>query len=116
MTQEPARLSRKCRKAIDDARSDLLLSDASVWEMALKSAAGKLVFAPPLRRWLADQRAVWRFESLPVQEEHILRTLEIERLHADPFDRLLVAQAMTENIPVLTPDPEIAKYPIQVIW
>jgi PIN domain nuclease of toxin-antitoxin system len=116
LTGEPKRLSAACRKAIDRAENDLVLSDASVWEMALKIAAGKLTFAPPLRRWLADQRAAWRFESLPVREEHMLRTLEIERHHADPFDRLLIAQALTENIPVLTPDPVIARYPVEVIW
>lgn len=116
LTQEPARLSSACRNAIDDQHNDLVVSDASVWEMALKSLAGKLTFSPPLRRWLSDQRALWNFASLPVKEEHILRTLEIERHHADPFDRLIISQAMTENIPVLTPDAEMAKYQVQVIW
>lgn len=116
LTQEPKRLSALCRKAIDRAENDLVVSDASLWEMALKSAAGKLSFSPPLRRWIADQRSIWKFESLAIREEHILRTLEIERHHVDPFDRLLVAQALAENIPLVTPDPAIAKYPVQVIW
>jgi len=116
LTQEPKRLSRTCRKAIDDADNVLVLSDASVWELSLKIAAGKLSFSPPLRRWLVDQRAVWQLQSLPVREEHILRTLEIERHHADPFDRLLVAQALVENVAIVTPDVAISKYPVEVIW
>lgn len=84
--------------------------------MSLKSFAGKLAFSTPLRRWLALQRAEWRFDYLPIREEHILRTLEIERHHADPFDRLLVTQALTEDLPLVTPDTWIAKYPVQIIW
>jgi PIN domain nuclease of toxin-antitoxin system len=116
LTEEPKRLSSACRKAIDKPDNDLMVSDASLWEMALKSNAGKLSFSVPLRRWIADQRSIWKFESLPIREEHILRTLEIERHHVDPFDRILVAQALAENIPVVTPDQEISKYPVQVIW
>ena len=116
LTQEPKRLSPPSRRVIDDADNALLLSDASLWEMALKTTIGKLTFTPPLRRWLADQRAIWRFEALPIREDHILRTVEIERHHVDPFDRLIVAQALAENLPVVTPDREIAKYPVHVIW
>ena len=116
LTQEPQRLSAASRAAIDRPGNDLLVSHASMWEMSLKSFAGKLVFSTPLRRWLALQRAEWRFEYLPIREEHILRTLEIERHHADPFDRMLVAQALAENLPLVTPDASIAKYPVQIIW
>ena len=116
LTQEPARLSAASHQALDDSENELLVSHASVWELALKTLAGKITFSPPLRRWLAAQQAIWHFGYLPVSEEHILRTLEIERHHSDPFDRLLVAQALERNLPLVTPDPMISRYPVQVIW
>jgi PIN domain nuclease of toxin-antitoxin system len=116
LTQEPKRLSRACRRVIDDAANDLVVSDASFWEMAVKAAAGKLKFSQPLRRWLVEQQQIWMFAVLPIRTEHILRTLEIERHHPDPFDRLLVAQALAESVPIITPDEHIAKYPVEVIW
>ena len=116
LTQEPARLSAASRQALDNSENELWVSLASVWELALKTLAGKITFSPPLRRWLAEQQGIWQFGYLSVSEEHILRTLEIERHHLDPFDRLLVAQALERNLPLVTPDPMIARYPVQVIW
>jgi len=116
LTQELDRLLGECRGGIGDLANDLLVSHASIWELALKTLAGQLSFSAPLRMWLAEQRGTWRFDYLPITGEHILRTLEIERHHQDPFDRLLVAQAMEANLPVVTPDPAIARYPVQVIW
>ncbi|MBN1835844.1 MAG: hypothetical protein JW820_08330 [Spirochaetales bacterium] len=65
-----------------------MVSHSSLWELALKTVAGKAVFSPPLRRWLAEQQGIWHFSYLSVTEEHILRTLEVQRHHQDPFDRL----------------------------
>ena len=70
----------------------------------------------PLRKWIDVQKSVWTFEYLPINLEHLLRTGEIEKHHEDQFDRLLVVQAMTENIGILTPDEFIAKYPVHSIW
>jgi PIN domain nuclease of toxin-antitoxin system len=116
LTQEPDRLSACSRAAIDEADNELVVSHATIWELALKTLAGKLSFSPPLRRWLAEQKGIWRFGYLAITEEQILRTLEIERHHLDPFDRLLVAQALDRNLPIITPDPFISRYPIQVLW
>ena len=116
LTQEPTKLSAGCRSAIDTPDVDLLVSHASVWEMALKSQAGKLEFPTPLRRWLADQRKEWQFDYVPITVEHILRTCEIERHHVDPFDRLLIAQALVNDLVILTPDDMIARYPVQTVW
>ena len=69
-----------------------------------------------LRRWLADQQNAWGFRYMSLDLEHLLRIEEIERIHSDPFDRLLVSQAIVENVGILTPDPWIAKYPVEVIW
>ena len=116
LTQEPDRLSQRCKTVIEDPGTVLLVSYVSVLEMVLKVGAGKLAFPAPLRRWLADQRSEWGFDYLSLDLEHLLRIEEIERVHSDTFDRLLVSQAIVENVGILTPDPWIAKYPVQVIW
>jgi len=116
LTQEAERLSQRARTVIEDPSSELLASHVSVLEMVLKVQAGKLAFPAPLRRWLADQRSAWGFDYLRLDLEHLLRVEEIERIHSDPFDRLLVSQAIVENVGILTPDPWIARYPVQVIW
>ena len=116
LAQEPDRLSDSARAAIDESDNELVVSHASIWELALKTLAGRLSFSPPLRRWLTEQKGIWRFDYLAITEEQILRTLEIERHHLDPFDRLLVAQALDRNLPIVTPDPSISRYPVQVIW
>jgi PIN domain nuclease of toxin-antitoxin system len=101
---------------VDDAANELLLSDAAVWEMALKAAAGKLTFPVPLRVWLVDQRATWHFDYVPIRQDQILRTLELERHHTDPIDRLMIAQALTDDLSIVTPDGFISKYPVRVVW
>ena len=116
LAQEPDRLSPRCRGVVDDPETALFVSYASAWEMALKSLAGKLVFPIPLRRWGAEQRSRWQFEWLPITLDHILRTTEIEKIHVDPFDRLLVAQALADDLAIATPDSVIARYPIQILW
>ena len=116
LTQEPEKLSNTCMGVINEPSTILLLSHASVWEIVLKIQSGKFNFPMPLRKWLDEQKSVWAFEYLPINLEHLLRTGEIEKHHLDPFDRLLVVQAMTENIGILTPDEFIAKYPVHSIW
>jgi len=96
--------------------NELVVSHVSVWEILLKVQAGKFTFPIPLRKWLSDQKSVWGFLYLDIELEHLLRLEEIERHHSDPFDRLLVTQAIVENIGIITPDSWIAKYPVQVIW
>ncbi len=116
LTQEPERLSEKSKTIIENPDNELLVSHVSVWEMLLKTQAGKLSFPVPLRKWLSDQQNTWDFRYLNISLEHLLRVEEIERHHSDPFDRLLVTQAIVENIGIVTPDPWIAKYPVQVLW
>ena len=116
LTQEPERLSEKSRTVIENSDNELLVSHVSVWEMILKIQTGKLSFPVPLRKWLSDQHSVWEFHYLSIGLEHLLRVEEIERHHSDPFDHLLVTQAIVENIGIVTPESWIAKYPVQVLW
>lgn len=116
LAAEPGRLSSIARQVIDDEESDLVVSHASVWELALKSGAGKLILPTPLRTWVEEQHREWGFEYLPIGLEHILRTCELHRHHVDPFDRLIIAQAIVDGLAIVTPDERISGYPVHVIW
>lgn len=116
LCSKPKELSNNVKKCIDSADSSLMVSLVSLWEMNLKIQSGKMKFPKPLRRWIHEQKEIWKFDFLPISLEHILTTNELPEYHKDPFDRLLVAQALRNNIPLLTPDEFIVKYPVEVIW
>ena len=116
LSAEPEKLSVPAREAVDDESNDLLFSHVSVWEIALKSSAGKLALPAPLRMWLADQQREWGFDFLSVSLEHLLRTEEIHRHHADPFDRLIICQGIVERLAIVTPDEKYLEYPVRVLW
>jgi PIN domain nuclease of toxin-antitoxin system len=115
LAADPGRLSKPAAAAIRDAEN-LLLSDATVWEIALKWGAGKLGLPEPPRTWIQAQVDAWSLLPVPIQREHLLRSSELADLHRDPFDRLLVAQTMAEGLTLLTPDPAIRAYPVTTLW
>lgn len=112
----PARLGRRFTDAVALPNIQLFLSDCSVWELCLKWNAGKIGLPEPPRRWVESQKRIWGLESLAMERSHLYRVTELPDHHRDPFDRLLVAQAIEEGLTLATPDPEIAKYPVAVIW
>ena len=116
LAAEPDNLSTLAKKVLDDPQNDLVVSHASVWELALQTSAGKLRLPAPLRSWLSVQRQEWQFNYLPMDLEHILRTQEIRRYHADPFDRIIISQAIVEGCAVVSPDAQSPRYPVHVIW
>jgi PIN domain nuclease of toxin-antitoxin system len=98
------------RRAIDDARNQLMVSAASLWEIAIKSGLGRADFrADPrlLRRGLLDNG----YDELAITSEHAVAIANLPPIHKDPFDRLLVAQSAVEGILLLTADPIVAQYP-----
>ena len=107
------RLTPEPTATIEAADAEVLVSTASLWEIAIKSALGKLD-APDDLPSRVEQLG---FELLPVSAEHAwqVRTLPAPR-HADPFDRLLIAQAQVERMPILTADPAFAAYDVTVVW
>jgi PIN domain nuclease of toxin-antitoxin system len=115
LTSDPGRLSARAREALD-AESDISLSDASVWEICLKWQAKKLELPMPPRTWVADQVRAWQLQRVPIEAEHLYRTAELPDLHRDPFDRLLVSQALTHGARIVTPDPAIRQYPVAAVW
>lgn len=106
----------QAKKIINGPQAELVFSHASLWEMTLKSTANKMTFPKPLRRWIEEQEQIWRFTWLGISKEHILTTEELPRHHKDPFDRLIVAQGLRENMPILTSDKYIQAYPVECVW
>jgi PIN domain nuclease of toxin-antitoxin system len=105
----PARLSADVRASIEDAHNELFFSVASLWEIVIKHGLGREDFkADPhlLRRGLLDNG----YHELPIRSEHAVAVGALPAIHKDPFDRLLVAQAMVEGITLLTVDETVARY------
>lgn len=104
------RLSARARLLIDDLGNDLYFSSASIWEIAIKSRRGRddLSIDPHLLRRELVSRG---FQELPVTSDHALGVTNLPRLHGDPFDHILLVQAMTESLTLLTADRTLARYP-----
>ena len=113
---EPARLSPRALALCQDPQNTLLLSVVSLWEMQIKLQLGKLKLALPLKEIVQGQRRTNDVEILPVTLDHVLGLENLPPYHKDPFDRLLVAQAIVEEAVLVSADPNIAKYPVQIVW
>ncbi len=107
---QPELLSAAARKLLDDPENELLFSAASLWEIAIKNALGREDFRVDprvLRRGLLDNG----YLELPVTSQHAVNIDTLPAIHKDPFDRLLLAQAQSEGILLITSDAQLAKYP-----
>jgi PIN domain nuclease of toxin-antitoxin system len=110
---QPQKLSRKARRLLEDADSQLWFSAASLWEVAIKHALGREDFhVEPhrLRRALNDNG----WQELAISGEHALAALRLPPIHKDPFDRMLIAQAQVEGVTLATSDDVVARYPGQI--
>ena len=96
--------------------TDLSLSIASVWEILIKVQSGKLNFPRPAGPYLLTRLAENRIKKLSISIDHLLAFERLPLHHRDPFDRILIAQSIEENWPIITADPMFRRYPIQVIW
>ncbi len=116
MRHAPERLGARARGVCADLDSELYLSVVSVWEMAIKLSIGKLRLSTPLRAIVHEARTARGIGVLDVQVSHVLRVEQLPFHHRDPFDRLLVAQALEEGLILLSADEAFAAYPIQRVW
>jgi len=112
----PNRLGRGAREVIAAARDPLYLSAASSWEIAIKVGLRKLRLPEPPGRYVPARLAEQGMNSLPVEHSHALRVAALPAHHADPFDRLLVAQAQIERMTLMTADPGIPPYDVETLW
>ncbi len=110
------KLSEKAGRVISEADNRLFLSAASGWEIAIKAKLGKLLIYGDVTSFIIEQMRLNSIEHLPVMLSHALHVSTLEALHRDPFDRLLVAQAQLERMPILTADRYIAAYPVETVW
>ena len=97
------------------AEEEIYLSAASSWEIAMKTRLGKFQLPEPPGRYVPKRVLEQGIRSLPINQDHSLRVYDLPSHHADPFDRMIIAQAMVEQMTVLTSDREFEKYPIDVI-
>jgi PIN domain nuclease of toxin-antitoxin system len=109
---DDAALSVAAREALADPANEPLISTASVWEIAIKRALGKLTAPDDLPDLINDEGFSW----LPVAPLHAWQVRELPPHHRDPFDRLLIAQAMTEQLPIITADASFADYAVEIRW
>ena len=113
---EDPRLSSVAREAIADPDVDVLVSPMSAWEIAVKAADSRLELPEPVQTYVPSRMSANDFYELPITMDHCLRTADLPVIHRDPFDRLLIAQALAEDIPLVTNDPAITRYDVETIW
>jgi PIN domain nuclease of toxin-antitoxin system len=110
------RLGPAAQAALADPLNELYLSVASVWELAIKTGNKKLALSDPLDVFLAKWAVAYRLALLPIQTPHALALLGLPDHHRDPFDRILIAQAIVESMTLVSADAKLAPYSVQLIW
>lgn len=114
MQTEPERLGERLA-LVEDRRTELLLSAASSWEIAIKHALGRLSLPDPPHRYVPDRVRAIGARAIPIEHPHALAVADLPLLHRDPFDRLLVAQAGALGVAILTSDAMLARYPAKTL-
>jgi len=115
-SERGARVSERARELLSDGTTGVSFSMASVWEIAIKVGSGRLELPGVIERYLPDRMRHHGFELLSIELPHALRAGVLPQIHRDPFDRMLVAQAQIEGLPILTADPAITRYEVETIW
>lgn len=109
-------LSASARQLIEDPRNQPYLSAASLWEMAIKLSLGKLYLARPFEELVPEQMTLNGIQFLPIEMDHLIPVVTLPFHHRDPFDRLLIAQAMVEQMPVVSGDSSFDAYSVRKLW
>jgi PIN domain nuclease of toxin-antitoxin system len=115
-TLSPSSLSREIRELIADEANEVLVSAASAWEIATKVRTGKLPGAERLEREYLDVMDDAGYTLLAIDTESALRAGRLVAEHRDPFDRMIAAQALAQDIPILSPDSQLDQFGIRRIW
>jgi|YNPBryunderm2012_1023409.scaffolds.fasta_scaffold01898_6 PIN domain nuclease of toxin-antitoxin system len=110
------RLSSTARTLIEDVHNDVFLSVASLWEMAIKISLGRLRLAQPFEAFISQQISLNRIGLLGITISHTAQVAILPFHHHDPFDRLLIAQSIVEQMPMVSRDPEFDTYGITRLW
>ncbi len=114
-TSAPQRLSSHALALCADSTNQLLLSVASIWEMQIKLQLGKLKLTLPLQQLVVDQQQRNGMVVLPIESAHVFALQRLPTHHNDPFDRLLIARALVEDLKLLSVDNVFTAYPVAVL-
>jgi PIN domain nuclease of toxin-antitoxin system len=109
-------LNQQAQDLLADPNEEFYLSAASAWEIAIKSSSGKLNLPEPVERLVPNALQLYGFRSLPITHLHAVAIAQLPAHHQDPFDRLLIAQARSEDMVLMTTDHLFSKYPVQTLW
>ena len=115
VTDSP-QLTPLAREVFRNMENAVYLSVISVWEIMVKYALGKLPLPEEPMSFIEIQRRLHHIESLPLEESSVSQLIKLPSLHRDPFDRMLICQAIEKDLIILTPDPWIQQYPVRTLW
>ena len=109
-------LSQTAQEFIKDRRNQIFLSAVPAWEIAVKAARGRLQLPDKPSYYFAKRIKHYVLSALPIVITHALHEYDLPDIHQDPFDRFLIAQSQTEQLPIVTKDRKIAQYDVDIIW
>jgi PIN domain nuclease of toxin-antitoxin system len=110
------RLSERAGEVIADGANDVYISAASAWEIAIKAGLGRIRLPDDAWTFTPQQLEHNAFQALPVHVGHAVAVIALPDVHRDPFDRMLVAQAMSEGLTIVSADPDLVRYPVPFVW
>jgi len=116
LVADPDELTTRAREAIVDPANEVFLSAVSTWEITVKHALRRLPLPEPIDRFIPTQRDRHGVDSLPLDEESTLQLARLPALHRDPFDRMLICQAIAHGLVIVTPDRDVRRYPVRTLW
>jgi len=116
LVSDDPQFSAEARVVFSDPGNEVYLSPVSVWEISIKHQLQRLPLPEPPQQFVPAQRKAHRIDTLPLDEESVLQLPRLPAYHKDPFDRMLVCQAIAHGLTLLTPDPLITRYPVRTIW
>lgn len=116
LAENDAELSQSARDLIHNPANELYLSAVSAWEIAIKYSLGRLELKVPPEEYVPEQRHRHRIEPLPISEGDALQVGKLPNLHRDPFDRLILAQAIVHDMAVVTNDSLMQRYAVPIVW
>jgi len=116
IVRDSPRLSATARALFSNPRHTVYLSAVSAWEMMVKHNLGRLPLAEPPHRYIPNERAKHGIAALDLTEAAVLELRRLPTHHQDPFDRMLICQAIAHSLTLLTPDDHIQAYPVRTVW